>query len=108
MTKPTLLIFLVALFSIIAVFATLYLPKTIFNINELNNILCGWPLPFIEFDSSKNPPNEWTDSCINWVGSPMDWNGKVLWIPFFLNVILAFSTVWVIFFSLKKMFKKNK
>ena len=34
-------------------------------------------------------------------GSPMDWSGEVLWIPFLLNVTITFSIAWGLVFILR-------
>lgn len=99
--KKIYLIFLAL--SLFIVFASLNLPKTFNDYNELNHVECGWPMPFITFTSHRSLPDyAWTKECIGWLpGAPMDWGGdtntKFFWLPFFLNIAIVFSLLTLAF-----------
>ncbi len=102
---------LTTLLSISIVFATLSLPKTIdttHSIDPLNNITCGWPLPFIQFDNHMSPPPVLTLSCIGWSGSPMDTKKEILWIPFLINLAMTFGILWTGKYLIQKLYNHNK
>ena len=107
-TKRVAKALLITIVSIIIVLSSLNLPKTMYNPKDLINITCGWPLPFIEFDSWKNPPKGWTDSCIGWGGSPMDINLTFFWDGFILNVITVFSVLGGGIYLIQKFYKGKK
>ncbi len=94
-------------FSLLIVFASLYLPKTFNDYNELVRVSCGWPMPFITFTSHRALPDyAWTENCIGWLpGAPMDWGGdtniKFFWLPFFLNIAMVFSLLTLAFNALQ-------
>lgn len=93
-------LFLVSLVSsMVLVLLTLWLSKTInttSDINQLNNIECGWPVPYVVFNSSQNPPPLWTESCIGWSGSPMDTQKTFSWNNFLLNLVLIGGVLWIL------------
>ena len=108
-SKWTAMFLVTLLCSIFIVFLTLGLPKTINDPNKLHNMMCGWPIPFIMFNSgSALPDYAWTKSCIGWAGSPMDTEKEILWIPFLTNVAIAFSGISGIFYLLHLLSKGKK
>ncbi|MEK7570820.1 MAG: hypothetical protein AAB553_00970 [Patescibacteria group bacterium] len=106
-TKIVARFLLITIFSIFIVFQSLSLPKTINDPNELNNIVCGWPLPFIEYTSYANPPLPSTKGCGSWMSSPMDTQKTFLWGAFFINITSIFSVIWGGLY-LKKKFNKSE
>lgn len=105
--------FIFLILSLFLVLASLYLPKTFNDYNDLNYIVCGWPEPFITFASHRGLPDyAWTKECIGWLaGPPMDWGGdtylRFLWLPFFLNIALVFSLLTLVFRATQLINKKS-
>lgn len=96
--------------SLFIVFASLYLPKTFNDYNELQNIKCGWPLFFIEGHSNYDPPLPWQSSCTgSFGGTAMDQGAlrDFLWLPFFLNVALVFSLLTLAFHAMQLINQKR-
>ena len=83
--------------SLLLVLGSLYLPKTFSDINELSSFGCGWPLPFVKGFSTYEPPLPWKRSCIGSFGGALDIAGLIdfLWLPFLVNIGLAFGFLYV-------------
>lgn len=92
---------LIAIFSIIIVFASLYLPKTFYNQNDMNNVRCGFPLEFFVYSSGDSPLYPWTQSCIDGLdyGPPK----QFIWPSFFIDVGIVYIVLWLFC----KIVKKN-
>ena len=92
------------IFSIVLVLATVYLPKTFNDPNKLLGVACGFPSPFLTFNSSRSlPDHAWTDSCIWWLGEGwIEGNVQFLWLSFFMNVVLVFGGILGGYFLYRK------
>lgn len=107
--KRTAGVFLIAIFSLVIVFQSLYISKTINDPRELNNIVCGSPLPFVKFHSYRAlPDHAWTRSCIGWMGNPMETPKTFLWGNFFINVAIVFGVIWGGIYFARKAYKLRK
>lgn len=95
--------------SLFLVFASLYIPKTFNDYNELNNVTCGFPFPFTTFISSRALPDyAWTESCIWWLGEGgRVARGQFLWLPFFMDIAIVFSLLTLAFNAMQLINKKR-
>lgn len=107
-TKKIASLFLTLLLSSIIVFATLYLPKTIYEPNEQRHITCGAPFQFLKITSYANPPLPLEQSCIGWIDSPMDTPKTFLWGKFFMNVTIFFSFMWGSIYLVQKFYRLKR
>jgi hypothetical protein len=94
MRRKATYLFLLAAISIIIVLATLSLPKTINDPNQLNNISCGYPLPFFAYTSYRSlSDHAETKGCLSWVGNPMETPKTFLKQAFFVNFMIVFGVL---------------
>jgi len=90
--------------SIIIVFATIYLPKTFYNQNDMNNVRCGFPLEFFVYSGESSPPYPWTDSCI--YGMPYGPPKHFIWTSFFIDAGVVYVVFWFIWRVVKNKYEK--
>lgn len=91
----------IVLLSVILVFASVYLPVTVYSQAQLAEVKLGLPLPFVSQTQYINPRSFPWETSIRFV-----WENptKVLWSLFFLDVFLIWGGVSIVMNFLKAMF----
>ncbi len=81
--------------------ATLFIPKTVYNKDEMKNVELGYPIPFITQDFTRyDPPFPYRYSF----GSPWEDPYRVLWNNFLLSYVTVLLFLEAIFYGKKYLF----
>jgi len=84
-------------FSIILVFASIFIPVTVYNQNDLSPVLFGYPLKFVSQYQNYNPPFPWRTSF----SSPLEHPTHILWMELIINIVIVYAIVWLILRQIK-------
>lgn len=91
--------FILTVLTFVLLFATLYIPVTVYTLDDLSQVKLGLPFSFIVQAQSKSPPLPWQTAIAGFYENPT----KVLWLPFFADFLIVFALLKVISKILKSL-----
>ncbi len=90
--------FLLVFLTLVLLFATLYIPVTVYTLDDLSHVRLGLPLAFVVQNQGKSPPLPAQTSIAGFYENPT----SVLWLPFFVDFTLTFSVLTVLSKKLRR------
>ncbi len=100
MSKKLYKYFLIAVFSLFILFASLFIPVTVKSQSEMNSVWLGYPISFVNQNLHYNPPTFPRNYGINSV-----WENptKIVWINLIASYLLIFLTTYFLVILYRKI-----
>ncbi|MBU1684140.1 hypothetical protein KKC56_01605 [Patescibacteria group bacterium] len=93
----------VAIVSLMILFGTLSIPKTVYNKTDMEAVKLGYPISFVTQNFTRlDPPFPWKYSF----GSPWEDPFKISWFNFLLSYLIIFLVMGLAATGIEKLFIK--